>query len=63
VELQEYVNVQPRIASAVSRGLATLIELQTIYGAEDLYKLLEIAAIDSYNQQQIQKHAQNGNHY
>jgi hypothetical protein len=57
------VNVSPRIASAVSRRLATLIELQTVYGAEDLYKLLEIAAIDSYNREQIAKRNSHANNY
>jgi hypothetical protein len=63
VELVEYVNISPRIASAISRGLATLIELQTVYGAEDLYKLLEIAAIDGYNREQITKAQTRGNNH
>ncbi|WP_254926082.1 transcription elongation factor GreA [Bordetella genomosp. 11] len=33
----------------MSRGLATLHELQSVYGAEDLYNLLEIIAVDAYN--------------
>jgi hypothetical protein len=39
----------------VSRGLATLIELQTAYGSEDLYNLLEIIAVDDYNRAILSK--------
>lgn len=34
----------------VSRRLATLAELQTIYGVEDAYTLLEVGAVDDYNE-------------
>lgn len=34
----------------VSSRLATLFELDTVYGAEDLYTLLEVVAVDRYNQ-------------
>ena len=34
----------------MSSRLATLHELQTIYGAEDLYELLEVVAVDRHNQ-------------
>ena len=33
----------------ISAGVATLNELQTVYGTEDLYDLLEIVTVDSYN--------------
>ena len=33
----------------ISRGLATLNELQTVYGTEDYYNLLEIAMVDAHN--------------
>jgi 4-diphosphocytidyl-2C-methyl-D-erythritol kinase len=29
--------------------MATLHELQTVYGAQDLYDMLEINAVDNYN--------------
>jgi hypothetical protein len=29
--------------------MATLNELQTVYGTEDAYNMLEIVAVDSYN--------------
>jgi hypothetical protein len=34
----------------VSSRLATLAELQTIYGTEDLYAFLEIISVDAFNQ-------------
>jgi len=33
-----------------SKGLATLYEMQTVYGLEDVYDLLEIVVVDAYNQ-------------
>jgi hypothetical protein len=43
------VNLPRSIGAVVSKGLATLNELQTVYGAEDLYNLLEVLAVDSHN--------------
>lgn len=37
------------IGVIISKGLASLHELQSVYGAEDLYNLIEIVAVDSYN--------------
>lgn len=34
----------------VSSKLATLAELQSMYGTEDLYILLEVLIVDSHNQ-------------
>jgi hypothetical protein len=34
----------------VSRGLATLVEMQTVYGAQDAYDLYEIIVIDNHNE-------------
>jgi hypothetical protein len=34
----------------VSSRLATLHELSTVYGTEDLYDLLEILTVDAHNQ-------------
>jgi hypothetical protein len=39
----------------VSSRLASLIELQTVYGTEDLYDLLEILAVDRHNEQLASK--------
>ncbi|WP_017432211.1 hypothetical protein [Burkholderia glumae] len=38
------------IGAVVSRRLATLAELQTNLGQTDLHGLLEIIAVDSYNE-------------
>lgn len=37
------------IARVISHGMAKPIELQTFYGAQDLYDMLEIIAVDNYN--------------
>lgn len=34
----------------VSRNLATLHEMQTVYGLSDAYEMLEIIAVDGHNQ-------------
>jgi len=41
--------VPKALAAVVSSRLATLHELDTVYGTEDLYDLLEIAAVDAHN--------------
>lgn len=46
----EYVNVAPSIGAVVSSRLASLHELDTIYGVADVYDMLEILAVDGYNQ-------------
>ena len=53
--LTSYVNVPPMIASVVNSRLATLYELQTVYGLEDLFDLLEVIIINIANQQKRQK--------
>ena len=37
----------------ISRGLATLYELQTVYGSEDAYDLYEIILVDNHNEQKM----------
>jgi len=46
------------IASVVNSRLATLHELETVYGLEDLFDLLEIIIINIANQQKKNKMAQ-----
>ena len=41
------------IAVLVSRRMATLHELQTVYGVEDAYNMMEIVMIDDYNNQPV----------
>lgn len=41
----------PRIiGTLVSSKLATLAELQTVYGVEDAYDLLEVLSVDVHNE-------------
>jgi hypothetical protein len=41
------------IATLISSKLATLYELDTVYGVEDAYVLLEILAVDNHNQRVV----------
>lgn len=43
------MNIPPVIATLVSRRMATLHELDTVYGVKDAYDMLEIAMIDDHN--------------
>lgn len=52
----EYANLPPIIGTLVSSRLATLHELQTVYGIEDAYRLLEVVGVDNHN-----KRASRGN--
>jgi hypothetical protein len=44
-----YINVPQTIGAIVSSRLATLTELDTVLGIEDLYDLLEVLSVDTYN--------------
>lgn len=44
-----YANTPGIIGALISARLATLNELQTIYGPYDAYRMLEIHQIDGYN--------------
>ena len=48
-KLIEYQATTQAIATVVSSKLATLHELDTIYGVEDMWILLEINAVDRHN--------------
>jgi hypothetical protein len=43
------------IGRLISQRLATLHELQTVYGAEDAYNLMEIMAVDIHNSNTMQE--------
>lgn len=45
----DYRNVPISIGTILSRKMATLHELDTVYGTQDCYDLMEIIIIDSYN--------------
>lgn len=55
--LIEYRNVPPLIASVLSTGMTTLHELDTVYGVEDIFDMLEVSTVNSYNRRIVQKHA------
>lgn len=38
------------IATIISARMATLHELDTVYGIEDAYDMLEIVLVDNYNE-------------
>lgn len=44
------MNIPASIGRVVSRKMASLYELQTHFGAEDLYNLMEILAVDAFNE-------------
>ncbi|WP_371683003.1 MULTISPECIES: transglycosylase [Enterobacteriaceae] len=48
------------IATIISSKLATLYELDTVYGTEDLWRLLEINTVDNYNQMVINRAQESG---
>lgn len=53
--LTNYVNVPRVIGALVSGGMATLWELQSVYGIMDAYNLLEIMTVDTANQRRVDK--------
>jgi hypothetical protein len=59
VGLVQYENIPSTIATVVSSKLATLIELDTVYGTEDLWRLLEINTVENYNQMVINRSQEN----
>lgn len=54
--LIEYRNVPSVIATVISGKLATLAELQTVYGVEDAYDMLELLTVDARNHQIAREH-------
>lgn len=46
------MNVPRVIGTIVSSGKASLIELQTVYGVEDAYTLLEVISVDVHNERE-----------
>lgn len=56
-DLAEYPNVSPLIGLALSCGnpRVTLHELQTVYGLEDLYDMLEVCLVNSHNERILAK--------
>lgn len=48
-----YPNLSPMIGLIVSSKLATLYELQTVYGSEDLFDLYEVVLVKLHNENVI----------
>ena len=50
-----YVNVPRTLGRVMSAGMARLHELDTVYGCEDLYDMLEVLAVDDHNRAVMQQ--------
>lgn len=53
--LIDYVNLPPMIGVVISSRLASLQELQTVYGVGDLFNIAEILSVDAYNRRELNK--------
>jgi hypothetical protein len=53
-KLHEYLNVPPTIGAVISSRLGTLHEMDTVYGVEDVYDLLEVISVDAHNRRALQ---------
>lgn len=47
--LTSYANLPPIVGMVVSSRHASLHELQSVYGVEDLYNLAELIIVDAHN--------------
>lgn len=54
-DLMDYPNLSRGIGAVVSSRLATLNELQTVYGGKDLRSFLEVIMVDAANRRAIDK--------
>ena len=45
----EYLNLPAVIGTLLSKRMATLHELDTVYGVQDVYDMLEVITVDDYN--------------
>ncbi|EAQ4379505.1 transcription elongation factor GreA [Salmonella enterica subsp. enterica serovar Javiana] len=55
----DYVNVPRTIATVISSGKASKVELDSVLGVQDLWDLLEIIHVDAHNERVMQE-TQNG---
>jgi hypothetical protein len=51
----DYENVSAISGVVISSKYATLHELQTVYGTEDMYNLYEVISVNNYNQNLLVK--------
>lgn len=50
-----YVNLPPMCGMIVGDGLATLYELQSVYGVQDLFNMAEVICVREYNRRDLEK--------
>lgn len=43
------------IGMVISSKLATLNEMQTVYGLEDVYDMIEVIMVDNHNQNELNR--------
>ena len=48
--LKDYVNLSGCVGLPISKGMATLHEMETVYSLEDAWDMLEIMSIDNHNE-------------
>jgi hypothetical protein len=53
VGLIGYANLPPLVGMVVSSRHATLHELQTVYGVQDVYNLAEMIIVDAHNKRAV----------
>lgn len=53
--LATYANVTSAIGVLLSTRMATLHELDTVYGMADAYNMLEVVQVDDYNKALMQQ--------
>ncbi|MDR2947126.1 MAG: hypothetical protein LBV79_10320 [Candidatus Adiutrix sp.] len=58
----EYANVSGLIGIIVSRQLATLNEMETVYSLPDALNLAEIITVGNYNEWAAMEASKHGNH-
>ena len=46
----EYPTVSGLVGVVISKQMATLFELQTIYSLDDLYDMYEVILVNNYNE-------------
>ena len=56
VGLVNYANVPRIIGTLISSRLTTLDQLQSVYGVQDAYDLLEVLSVDAHNEQVANPH-------
>ena len=55
-----YPNIGRAIGAVLSSRIASLAELDTVYGTEDVWTLLEIVSIDAHNERVLMKQKPQG---